>query len=87
MTLRSSFKHASTLAKATTILAIIFLVSAGLCGYEVLNPSAGHRIFDEVLGIAILIGMIGSTVGLIGIGIIAIINYFRRSITGKEPPP
>lgn len=85
MTLRSSFKEASFLAKSTVILVAVFLVSCGLCGYEIIHGSATNSFLDNALGVAILIGMITSTVGLALIVISGIVNHFRRSMSDKDP--
>jgi uncharacterized membrane protein len=88
MTLRSSFKDSSVFAKATTILATVFVLSFGLCGLALLLPSGvPHPKRDVALGVAISVGLISSALGFLILVIIAIINYLRRSITGKEPPP
>ena len=87
MTLRSSFKDASILSKAAAVLAIIFLISVGLCGIAGVVPSHGFQNRDLAFSLAGAIGLIASAIGLAIVGIIALINHFRRSMSDKDPPP
>jgi hypothetical protein len=82
-----SFKDASTLAKSATILATIFLISAGLCGIATMVPSNGFQNNDLAISIAGAIGIIGSSIGLASVGITVLVQFLTRKITGKEPPP
>jgi len=91
--------HSKTgLAKAATILAMILIISFGLCGVNVFAvisfvPLGGgeadlarHRVITNILTFtadAELVGIVGSLLGLAICGVMAVF----KSTNSGEPPP
>ena len=86
------------LAKTATILAVVLMISLGLCGANVFATLrflpfdgseaelAQHRAMNDVLTFtdyAELLGIVGSFLGLIICGVMAAFKYLRSG----EPPP
>ena len=69
-------KTRSPLAIATAILAVVLILSLGFCGYTM-----GHSNLENMpaSGAFELLGIVGSILGLIIVGIIAIIRSGRKS--------
>ena len=69
-------KTRSLLAVATAILAVVLILSLGFCGYTM-----GHSNLENMpaSGGFELVGIVGSILGLVVVGIIAIIRSIRRS--------
>lgn len=79
----------SGLAKAAAVLAIVFLVSLGLCGVNFLALSSGGAMngaegFLFVTAYLELFGMAVGAVGLVIVGIIAIVKAVMDRFSTKE---
>jgi hypothetical protein len=83
----SKWAEKPTSAKATTVFAVIFLVSAGLCGANIvavlgLNSSAEG--FLSITAYAELAGMLVGLTGLIAIAFISLLCWIIRLFS--SPP-
>jgi len=76
-----------TSAKATTVFAVIFLVSAGLCGVNFLAALGLNSTAEGFLSITGYAELVGMVVGLTGLIAIAFISLLRWIIRLFSPPP
>jgi hypothetical protein len=72
----SGMKDASPLAKAVVIFSAIFTISLGLCGLDIVVASHSKTMSGllQCLGTLSAGGIVISIVGLLGVGVVALIN-------------
>jgi hypothetical protein len=82
----SGWSDSTGLAKAVVILSLVLLISLGLCGANFLvvsqwanRTATGPQPILAITGILELLGIIGSLLGFLVVGIIVLIRAVRES--------